>query len=115
MAASNYDIIIEQGSTWSLTIYLKDKNKLPIDLTGYSAKCQIRKPPPAEDLVLAEPTAVILDPPKNGTLVLKLEADVTSELTFLQGNYDVVLRSGTGEIARLMQGKAKVSPSTTVF
>ena len=115
MSASPYDIIIEQGTTWTLVISLKDPDNLPVDLTGYTAKCQIRKPPPAEDSLLAEPTAVIYDPPTKGVIILKLEADVTSELDFLTGNYDVVLKAGTGEVVRLLAGKATLSPSTTVF
>jgi hypothetical protein len=42
MAAGKYSFIIEQGSTLNLEVQYKDSNNIPIDLTGYSGKMQIR-------------------------------------------------------------------------
>ena len=43
MAAAQYDILIEQGATFSRTFVWKDSSEVAVDLTGYTARMQIRK------------------------------------------------------------------------
>lgn len=43
MAAGIYDIIIEQGADWRLVITWKDAEGVPVDLTGYTARMQVRE------------------------------------------------------------------------
>ena len=42
MAAAKLDIYIEQGATFTLGLVWKDANTDPIDLTGYTARMQLR-------------------------------------------------------------------------
>ena len=42
MAASKYTITIEQGATTDFEVQWNDSNNLPVDLTGYEAKMQLR-------------------------------------------------------------------------
>jgi hypothetical protein len=42
MAAGKYNIVIEQGTTYQVEIQYKDSNSLPIDLSGYNGRMQIR-------------------------------------------------------------------------
>ena len=42
MAAGNYSFTIEQGATVDFEVQYTDANNLPIDLTGYSGRMQIK-------------------------------------------------------------------------
>ena len=42
MAASKYTITIEQGATTDFEVQWNDSNNLPVDLTGYEAKLELR-------------------------------------------------------------------------
>jgi hypothetical protein len=118
MPAASYNVVIEQGATWSLILSLKKPNKLPVDLTGYTVKCQIRKPPNFDDgeaEVIAEPVGTVLDPAKDGVLTLILAKEVTAELDFTTAEYDVFVKSATGETSKLLKGKAEFQRSVTVW
>lgn len=43
MPASVYDLYIEQGSTFRMRIRLYDADSQPLDITGYTARSQIRQ------------------------------------------------------------------------
>ena len=42
MAAGRYSFVIEQGATTNFQIAYTDSDNLPVDLTGYQARMQIR-------------------------------------------------------------------------
>ena len=42
MAAGRYSFVIEQGATTDFQIAYTDSDNLPVDLTGYQARMQIR-------------------------------------------------------------------------
>lgn len=113
MAASIYDLIIEQGATFSLTITLKKPNKLPFDLSGYIGRSQIRKSYAATDVIASFSVAVV-SPQKDGKIVMSLTDEQTSSLPSISsGVYDLELESPTGEVTRVLQGKVTISPEVT--
>lgn len=112
MAAGKYDTVIEQGTNWSLTLTLKKPSRLPVDLTGYQVKSTIKKAF-TDTEVLATPVSVVLDPPAAGKINLSLDHTVTQSLDFFNGVYDVVVKSPSGKIVRLLQGTVKFSPEVT--
>ena len=112
MAAPVYNIVIEQGTTWSLTITLKKPNGLPFSLEGYTGRCQIRKSY-TDCHVLAAPSVEIPSPQKDGKIVLRLTKEQTHVMPDTSGVYDVEVESPTHEVARLVQGSVKISPEVT--
>ncbi len=60
---TEYDLIIEQGATFSLQAIWKDSLGVPVDLTGYIARMQIRKSISAADVIVEFTT-------ENGSIVL---------------------------------------------
>lgn len=40
---ANYDLVLYRGDYISMNVKLKDSTGTPLDLTGYTAKCSIRK------------------------------------------------------------------------
>lgn len=86
------------------------------DLTGYSAKLQVRSAPNSA-VVLLELSTVnggISLNPATGEITLLATALQTSAFTWQQGVYDLLLISPTGFVTRLAQGKVSVVPEVTI-
>jgi hypothetical protein len=112
MPAAKYNIEIEQGSDFILGLSIKAANGLPYDLTGVTARGQIRK------LVTdTEPIAtfdITFDNNrKSGKITLYLPAATTTTLNFTVAVYDLEFISPTGIVKRIIQGTATLSPEVT--
>lgn len=113
MSAAVNNIIIEQGTTWYLGLILKKSNGIPVNLTGYSARGQIRRSHKKDEVVLAEFTVDIDPKVKTGKIALSLSEEQTTALTFTTAVYDVELIDANGIVKRLIQGKVTLSPEVT--
>jgi hypothetical protein len=114
MAATTYDILIEQGATYSQVITYKD-NGVAVNLQGFTARMQVRS-------TLESATALIELTTANsrialggaaGTITLTIAAADTAALTSGRGVYDLELVSGSGIVTRLLQGVATISRNVT--
>jgi hypothetical protein len=120
MPAGKYSFTVEQGTTHQFTLVKSDSNSTPVNLTGYSARMQIR--PDYADLSTTVYTTVsssIADDgtglyitPESGSITVLLSAQVTEEFDFDSGVYDLELYSGSF-VERLIEGKVKVSREVT--
>lgn len=121
MAAGTYDITIEQGASFSLTLAVKSAptteypNGQPADLSDVVVRGQIR---PSHDspIVLAEFQGALSTPPEQGIVNLTLSALATKEidaLNYPDGVYDVLLLFPNGMVRRLIQGSVQISPGVT--
>jgi hypothetical protein len=120
MIAATYDISLEQGTDWSITITLTG---LP-SLSGYSAKSQIRTG--AGGTIVATPTVTISDP-INNVIIMSLTSAQTSAIPITKGNsaisltykdiakftYDLVITSPENITTRILNGMVYVSPEVT--
>jgi len=117
MAAANYTITIEQGSVFDLNLVYKDSNEVPINLTGYSARMQVRQKYSSPDPLLSLSTldGSITLGGALGTIHAKATASMTQALTIKQGVYDLELvpPSGAGDAFRLVEGIVIVTPEVT--
>lgn len=77
---------IIQGANWSKTFRLKDENKVAFDLTGYTAKMQIRRTLQSSDVIKELST-------ENGKIAV---LGSNGEITFLLTSQDTVAMSGNG-------------------
>jgi hypothetical protein len=111
MAASRYDLVVEQGVTWALTVTVRKKNGLPLSLFGYVGKSQIKKSHSEEDLI--DEFSVEITDPEKGILVMRLSEEQTSVMDFTVGVYDVILISPDRVTARILEGSVKFSPRVT--
>lgn len=102
--AGTYNIITDQGSTFTRTLTYKDNAGNPINLTGYSAKMQVRTATDATSVLLELSTA-------NGRITLggvlgtiSLNAPA-SAMNFAGGVYvyDLELTSGS-TVTRVVMG-----------
>jgi len=114
MAATTYDILIEQGATFSQVITYKD-NGVAVNLTGYTARMQVRSTLESATTVVELTTANgrIALGGAAGTITLTISATDTAGLTAGRGVYDLELVSGSGIVTRLLQGVATISRNVT--
>jgi hypothetical protein len=114
MAATTYDILIEQGATYSQLITYKD-NGVAVNLTGYTARMQVRATLESASTLVELTTANsrIALGGTAGTITLTISATDTAALTAGRGVYDLELVSGSGIVTRLLQGVATISRNVT--
>lgn len=126
MKTKNIGIVIDQGTPFSLVIGISDGSG-PIDITGYQFLGQMRKSTdPTVTEAVAEFIFTILNQTTNkGQVQWSLDEEsiediITSIATplVLQRTttpfiYDVKMKDTSGNINRIIQGIAQVSPQAT--
>lgn len=107
MAAERYDLIIEQGTTWSLQYTVSGDLT---DLTGYAADLQIRR---GASLVAACSTTDGSISISTATLTATLTDTITAALAPGLAEYDHFIESSGGVRTRLLYGQVKIVPRVT--
>lgn len=113
-APGTYNFTIYQGATFSRILTWKDENGDLIDLTGFTARMQIRKKIDGD--LLADMTTAnskIALGGAAGTITLSLTASETAAINSSKGVYDLELVSGGGIVTRLVQGDVTFSKEVT--
>lgn len=109
--AAKANIVIDQGADFSTTITVTDASGSVINLTGYTARGQIRKH-------YTSTTAVNLSftfgsPRTEGKLTLSLSNVQTANMAAGRYVYDVEIISASNVISRLVEGIATITPEVT--
>ena len=111
MAAGTYDIVIDQGSDFSIQIALsEDGSALPI--ATHTARAQLR-PSPTSGTKTATFTCTITNA-SGGTLTMQLGNSITAGIASGKYYYDLELvNTQNSTVPRLLQGVARVTPEVT--
>jgi hypothetical protein len=125
MIAGIYNILIEQGATFYRLIDVMEPDVLdptifePFDLTGYTARMQIRRTVDSSTpmLSLTSPTVsgngITVQDGANNALSINITNTMTSALTS-SGVYDLeIIKTSTGFVSRLLQGTVTLSLEVT--
>lgn len=111
---------IIQGATYTQSLTWKtaadeDATKTPVDLTGCTARMQVRAKVGASEVLLTLTTenGGISLGGTAGTIDLLIDAEDTAELTWSAGVYDLEIVYPGGQVRRLMYGTVAVSPEVT--
>ena len=113
--AGQYDIVADKGATFSRTItwYADAAKTTPVNLTGYTAKMQVRATPDNSVVVeLSTTNSRISLGGAAGTITLTVAAtnmNMTADLY----QYDLELTSGGSVVTRLLQGSFEVRDEIT--
>jgi len=113
--AVTYDIEIEQGATFSRLFRWKDSAGDPVDLTGYTARMQIRRKYSSTTVEYSATTEngdIVLGDAL-GTIQLDISAANTALLTCSSGVYDLELIASDNVVTRFVQGTVTVSREVT--
>jgi hypothetical protein len=100
------------GSDFSENFRMVDENSLPVDLTGYSIKSQIKEKQ-SQDASLIE-TFNISVAATDGGFTLSLTDTQTSAITKKVGYYDVLLTDGDSIDTYAIFGQVTFVPTVTV-
>jgi len=118
MTIETYDIEIKQGSYWSISVILKNDDETIIDLTGYSAKMQIRKDQSTnsklyDTLSTEAGNEKIVITGSEGKLALTITDTESSAYVFSSGYYDLEITDLSAHITRILQGVFSVNKNVT--
>jgi hypothetical protein len=114
MAAGKYNIVIEQGATFSLPLTWKTSSGVLFNLTGYTARMQVRQHNEATSplLTLTTENGGIVLGGAAGTIIVTIAATVTAGLPSGEARYDLELVNGA-IVTRLIEGRATISREIT--
>ncbi len=128
MAAGLYDILIEQGADWNLTLTWRDTLGNPMNLAGYTARMQVRETWASKAKVfdLTTENGLITLGENNGVVAMRIPAALSAAVTvspakvsWAEGKqaqqmvFDVELIHTDGTVTRLLQGSALFVPEVT--
>jgi hypothetical protein len=105
--ATKANLVIDQGSDYTVTIYLTSANGAVLDTTGYTGRAQMRKSHSSS--VYKEFTVVV----SGGTAVLSMTNSYTASITAGRYLYDVETVAASGNVKRVQQGTATITPEIT--
>lgn len=114
MSAGNYTWKIPQGTYQERIFTYKDAAGTAIDLTGLTARMQIRPYKGSDTVMLSittESGGIVLGGTA-GTIRVVIRTAQTTLITS-DGYYDIELIDGSGEVDRVIEGAIKLNPEVT--
>ena len=114
MIAAIYNMLVDQGATFSRVLTYKDDAGNPVNLTGYTARMQVRDTYDAAGVALnltTENGGIALGGAL-GTITLAATATATAAITADQYVYDLEMITGS-QVTRLVEGTFTVTPEVT--
>jgi hypothetical protein len=114
MTAVTHDITIEQGATFTLDLLYKDNLGAPINLTGFTARMQVRRRynDPVKLLDFTTENGAIVLGGAAGTIKVTGLATLTDDVPAKPGVYDLELVNGS-VVIRLVEGSVEIKPEVT--
>ncbi|GAA3537114.1 hypothetical protein GCM10022419_016160 [Nonomuraea rosea] len=110
--AATYRFNIDQGTTVKRTLrWTRDGQ--PVDLTGATARMEIRTAVGGTLLHRLDTDNGGLTLAADGTILIRIAPEVSSAWTVTSGVYDLEVVDASGQITRLIQGQVSVSPEVT--
>lgn len=113
MTPGKYNMICPQGSTFEQQLIYKIDDVV-VDLTGYSARMQVREKHTSKSSVLSIDTSSGgLSVDSQGAIDMSISASTTQDIIAKDYVYDLEIISPSGTVTRLIEGKFIVTPEVT--
>jgi len=108
-----YNVTMYQGASFDLSLTW-NVNSVPVNLTGYSSRMQVRSSFDATTAVLSftSGSGITLGGTA-GTILIEATAATTAGVALGQYVYDLEMVSGGSAVTRLIQGTFLVDPEVT--
>jgi len=112
--AGDYDIIADQGATFTRNLHWFDPAGDPVNLTDYTARMQVRQRYVSTSTILSlvSPTNITLGGGA-GTIVITASATTMAAVASGEYVYDLEMVASNGVVTRLVQGTFTVRPEVT--
>jgi len=105
------NLILDQGSDFTVLFRYLDDDGNAIDLTGYHAKSQMRRSYYSAN---ATTFSTSVSDPSNGNVTISLNANTTANLKIGRYVYDVeVVENATYTVTRIIEGMITVMPEVS--
>ena len=108
--ASVKHIVIDQGTTFTLTVNVSDANNNSLNLTGYTLRSQMRKSYATNTFVAFTVTS---EAPISGDLTISLTGSQTSAIKSGRYVYDIEIVDLEENVTRVLEGIITVTPEVT--
>lgn len=111
----NTDLVIFRGLTVNKVITWKNSAGSAVDLTGYTAKLQVRES--VDSGIITEFSTAnnrITINASLGKITLKMLASDTAALPLISGVYDLRLTDAAGAVSQLISGRIRVEDEVTI-
>jgi hypothetical protein len=107
MSARIVNLVISQGTDFSSSFMLEEYNDLPIDLSGYTGTCHIKKHPSSSTKYAM---IVSFPDPLYGEIKVSIGSTITSTIKEGRYLYDILLQeTATGLKTRVVEGTVTVT------
>lgn len=109
------EIAVDQYADWQLTVTVQNSDGTAKDLTGATAKFQVRDNPGDEIalLTLTSPSAGVTVDGAAGTIEVTQTGDQTGAYTWETGAFDLLLTYSGGTRERVLRGTIRVDQAVT--
>ena len=112
MTAAVYNLVIDQGSDFAINLTIKELGAIK-DLSGYSARAQMRSSRTAST-VAASFTCTVLLPATQGIVKMQLGNATSSALSAGRYFYDLeIFTGGDSAVTRLLHGEVEITQEVT--
>ena len=107
------NLLIDQGTSFSSDVTVKDANSNGWDLTGYTAAAKLAKGYQSTK-TRQDITCTVANDPTTGVVTLSLTPAQTSALDAERYVYDLeITKTASGAVTRVIEGIITVSPQVT--
>jgi hypothetical protein len=110
MLAGKYNMVCDQGSTFTRTLEIKQADGTVFSLTGYTARMEVRRTVDASSALIGLSTTNgrITINASLGAITITLTPDLTASLT-QSGVYDLeIVHTATGAVHKVVRGEFKL-------
>jgi hypothetical protein len=112
MSAANYDLVIDQGSTFVIDLEVKEAGVVK-NLTNFSARAKMKSSKSATSASAV--FTCTIPTPSNGIIKMELPATTSGALTAGQYFYDLEIHTSDNSIVkRLIEGVVNINGGITV-
>lgn len=115
MPAGTYNFTCEQGAHFERTVTVKNSDGTATNLTGYTARMQVRKDVDSSEILveLTSANGRIVITPLTGVLTLIIDS-VTTAALIKSGVYDLeIVETATGKVTRVIEGQFFLKKNVT--
>ena len=107
---------VDQNTTFTFVVEYKDSSGNPINLTGATAKLQVRDTKGGSKLAftLTSPSGGITIDAPNGKLTVRMTPTQTNKLFYPKSSYDLMLTDASAVKTKLIEGFLTLSRSVTI-
>jgi hypothetical protein len=113
-AQKNFEV--DQNTTFEFSVEYKDSNNNAIDLTGATAKMQVRDVAGGTKLAftLTSPNSGITITGHLGKINVKMTPAQTNKMFYPKSSYDLMITDSNGTKTKLLEGFMTLSRSVTI-